>query len=55
MPVEDAPELRRLADWYRAFAEVGNPGERAGRLKFAEYLERRAAELERAANDPKEC
>lgn len=54
--MDDARELRRLADWYRAFAEVGILAERAGRLKFAEYLERRAAELERAvANNTREC
>jgi hypothetical protein len=53
--VEDAKELRRLAEWYRAFAELaGNAAERGARTKMAEYLERRAEELERraAANDP---
>jgi hypothetical protein len=52
--VEDAKELRRLAEWYRAFAELaGNADERRARLDMAEYLERRAAELEKrsAAND----
>ncbi len=51
--MEDARELRRLAEWYRAFAEVGDPAARGDRLKFAEYLKRRAAELERReAADP---
>jgi hypothetical protein len=54
LSVEDAKELRRLAEWYRAFAELaGNAAERRARLNMAEYLERRARELEkRAANDP---
>jgi hypothetical protein len=51
---EDPGELRRLADWYRFFAEIGDPAARSDRLRMADYLERRAAELERrAANDPK--
>lgn len=52
--MEDARELRRLAEWYRAFAELaGNDGARRDRRRMAEYLERRAAELEkRAADDP---
>jgi hypothetical protein len=54
LPVEDARELRRLAEWYRAFAELaGNAETRRDRLKMAEYLERKADELERrAADDP---
>ena len=43
--MEDPRELRKLAEWYRAFAEVGRIEERESRLKLAEYLERRAAEL----------
>ncbi|MGC2415659.1 MAG: hypothetical protein WA459_23545 [Stellaceae bacterium] len=51
--MEDAQELLKLAQWYRAFAEVGNSADREGRLKLAEYLERRANELEKhAADDP---
>jgi hypothetical protein len=52
--MEDPQELRKLAEWYRAFAEVaGSTAARLDRLKFAEYLERRAADLERqAADDP---
>jgi hypothetical protein len=51
--MEDARELRKLAEWYRAFAEVAGSAEaRLDRLKFADYLERRAAELDKhAAND----
>lgn len=51
--MEDARQLRELARWYRAFAEVGDRMARPDRLRYAEYLERRADELERtAANDP---
>ncbi len=49
--MEDARELRKLAEWYRAFAGVGDPAVRDERRKFADYLERRAAELERCAAD----
>jgi hypothetical protein len=44
--MDDARELRKLAEWYRAFAEVGHSTKRADRLKFADYLEHRAEELE---------
>ncbi len=44
--MEDAVELRRLAEWYRAFAEVGRAEERAWRLKFADALDAKADELE---------
>jgi hypothetical protein len=47
--MNDARELRKLAEWYRAFADVGHSSERSDRLKFAEYLERRAEELEKEA------
>jgi hypothetical protein len=47
--LEDARELRKLAQWYRAFAEVGHSDYREGRLKLAEYLDRRAGELEKRA------
>jgi hypothetical protein len=49
--VEDARELRKLAEWYRAFAEVGHSEHRESRLKLADYLERRAGELEKRAAD----
>ena len=50
--MDDVAELRRLAEWYRAFAAIGSADQRENRLKMAEYLERRAAELERRAADP---
>lgn len=50
--MEDARELRKLADWYRAFAELaGSETARRDRLQFAEFLERRAAELEKRTTD----
>ena len=53
--MDDARELRKLAEWYRAFAEVGHSSERSDRLEFAEYLECKAKALEkgfgRATND----
>ena len=53
--MNDARQLRKLAAWYRSFAEVGHPNGRLGRLRYAVYLERKADELERlAASDPKE-
>ena len=55
--MEDARELRKLAEWYRAFAELtGSAVERQRRLAHAEYLARRAEELEKrsAANDPEQ-
>jgi hypothetical protein len=47
--VEDARELRTLAERYRAFAEVGHSDQREDRLWMAEYLERKADELEQLA------
>ena len=44
--MDDPAELRKLAEWYRAFAEVGHTDEREGRLLIAEYLERKAKDLE---------
>ena len=44
--MEDPAELRKLAEWYRDFAEVGRADQRESRMKFAEYLERTAEELE---------
>ncbi|MGE5268315.1 MAG: hypothetical protein ACM3JG_01440 [Thiohalocapsa sp.] len=51
--MENAQHLRDLAAWYRAFAEVGRSDERENRLRFAEYLERRADELEQRAERDK--
>ena len=36
--------LRKLADKYRALAEVGHSGEKEWRLRHAEYLDRLAEE-----------
>jgi hypothetical protein len=47
--VENERELRTLAEWYRAFAEVGHSDQREDRLWMAEYLERKADELETLA------
>ena len=44
---EDTRALRRLADWYRGFAEVRHSKDRKVRLKLAEYLDRKAAEPEK--------
>ena len=50
--MDDAAELRSLALWYRALATVGSADQREHRMRMAEYLERKAAELEACpAND----
>lgn len=38
--------LRDLAEWYRAFAEVGDSNLRAARIRHASYLDRLAAQRE---------
>src|SRR3954471_624838 len=43
---DDPSELRDLAEWYRQLAHVGREHHRRARLKMAEYLERRAKELD---------
>ena len=48
--MDDPAELRKLAEWYRAFAAVGAADQRETRLRLAEHLEQRAGELERRAN-----
>jgi hypothetical protein len=45
-PLEQPHELRELAKWYRGWAEFGNARDRAWQAGFAEYLERRATEIE---------
>ena len=45
--MDDAGELRKLAEWYRALAEVGCVDQRENRLTWAQYLERKAEELTR--------
>ena len=45
--LNDPSELRKLASWYREFAErAGNPVVWEVRLKAAEALEREASRLE---------
>ena len=46
--MENPQALRKLAEWYRGMAEVGHSGDRTWRLSFADYLDRRAGEVERA-------
>jgi len=49
----DTPEdLRKLAEWYRGMAEIGNSNESGWRRRFADYLDRRACELEDLAGEP---
>jgi hypothetical protein len=50
--MDDPAELRKLAKWYRAFAEVGRADQRESRLEFAEYLERTAEELSAGRRGP---
>ena len=50
-PPSTSQELRDLAEWYRNFAALaGGEIERRRRLEHAEYLERRASELEQPKN-----
>ena len=47
--INDPCELRKLAAWYREFAEqAGNPAIWEARLKTAEAQEREASRLERS-------
>lgn len=46
MALEQPCSLRKLAAWYRGMADVGHTDERAWRIGFAEYLEKRANEIE---------
>ena len=50
--MEQPRELRELAGWYRSWAELGNKADRGWREGFAEYLERRASEIEASLNVP---
>jgi hypothetical protein len=50
--------FRKLSEWHRKFAQVApNQQEREARLRFADYLQRRADELEEESsaisNEPK--
>jgi hypothetical protein len=44
--MENSRDLRRLAELYRAFAEVEHSDEREGRSKIAEYLDHKAVQLD---------
>ena len=47
IPLEDPERLRKLAAWYRGYAErAPTPWVGEGRLQTAEELERHAARLE---------
>jgi len=51
IPLEDLERLRRLAAWYRDYAERAHtPWVGEGRLRTAEELERHAALLEASRN-----
>ena len=54
-PLEQPHELRELAQWYRGWAEVGNDADRAWRFGFADYLEKRANELEKVLSAAETC
>jgi hypothetical protein len=51
----DIAGLRRRAEWYRAFAQVGSADNKAGRLSLARHFDRLADDLaasgERARED----
>jgi len=46
--MENPHDLRKLAAWYHRMAEIGHSDDRAWRMSFADYLERRAREAEQA-------
>jgi hypothetical protein len=46
MVMEKPDDLRKLAEWYRGMAEVGHSEDCSWRKRLAEYLEKRAHELE---------
>jgi hypothetical protein len=46
MAVEHHHELREKAEWHRGIAEAGDTDSREWRERVADYLERRANELE---------
>jgi len=43
---EQPDELRKLAEWYRVWAELGNDADRAWRRSLVAFLEKRASEIE---------
>ena len=48
--MESPARLRWLANWNRSFAEVASESDREWRNKLADYLDRRADELERTSS-----
>jgi len=46
--VEKPEDLRNLAEWYRSMADIGHTDDCGSRRRLADYLERRAADLEQA-------
>jgi hypothetical protein len=46
MALDEQHKLRKLAEWYRGWAAVGNDEDRPSRIRHAEYLERRADHIE---------
>ena len=44
--VETPEELRKLAEWSRGIAEVGHSDDCGWRHRFADYLDKKAAEIE---------
>jgi len=47
--VSEAERLRKLAEWFRGFAQVGNTADRQSRIEWAAELDRMADEERRAA------
>lgn len=45
--------LRKRAQWYRDFADVGSADAKALRLSLAEHFDRMARELERTQQGPR--
>jgi len=45
----EAARLRRRAQWYREFAQLGNSQEKEWRLQIAEYFDRLADQAEKDA------
>jgi len=50
--MENSDDLKKLAAWYRHMSQIGHSDSCASRKQFAEYLERRARELEQAGEPP---
>jgi hypothetical protein len=50
---DEITELRRRAQWYRDFADVGSADNKELRLSLARHFDRRADELERERGNGK--